>query len=83
LYVYICDMKKKLTDETTFVIRMDEETKQKLKAKAKESSRSINGHILHLIKSDLKDEEINQQGKSRFQARLDEYMAAQNSKLKK
>lgn len=78
-------MEKKIIDETTFVIRMDEETKAKLKAKAKESSRSINGHILHLIKSDLKEDESvlgNPQGKSRFQARLDDYMSDLNSKSK-
>lgn len=44
-------MAKENTDKK-FVLRISDELKQKLEKRAAESNRSLNGHILSLIKQD-------------------------------
>jgi len=45
----------KTKNTATFVLRIDTDLKEKVEAKAKATERSLNGHILALLKKDLEE----------------------------
>ena len=46
-------MKQKDTKETKFLLRIDPELKEKAEQLAKQDNRSLNGHIVSLVKKDI------------------------------